>query len=144
MSIECQKQPLNDGAHPYTTFGMASFFLVLTHFFGSIPFHGLNGKIAEVNLDFSVLEQTGHIVRDRYHLGGMVQHGASTLPVAVFDQFHRHHTLEIHLATGFQNIIYDQMPAELRQRIYQWVEQHLHDEWKEGWDREQFIYSSYV
>jgi len=24
MSIECQKQPLNDGAHPYTTFGMAS------------------------------------------------------------------------------------------------------------------------
>src|SRR6266436_4421186 len=25
MSIACQKQPLNDGAHPYTTFGMASF-----------------------------------------------------------------------------------------------------------------------
>ena len=34
------------------------------------------------------------------------------------------------------------MPDELRQRICQWVEQHLHDEWKEGWDREQFIYSS--
>jgi hypothetical protein len=25
MSIACQKQPLNDGAHPYTTFGMASY-----------------------------------------------------------------------------------------------------------------------
>jgi fructose/tagatose bisphosphate aldolase len=33
-----------------------------------------DGKIAEVNLDFSVLEQTGRIVRDRYHLGGVVQH----------------------------------------------------------------------
>jgi hypothetical protein len=25
MSRECQKQPLNDGTHPYTTFGIASF-----------------------------------------------------------------------------------------------------------------------
>ncbi len=88
-------------------------------------------QLAEVTLDFSVLEQTGRIVRDRYHLGGVVQHGTSTLLIEVFDQFPRHHALEIQLATGFQNSIYDQMPAELRQRIYQWVEQHLHDEWKQ-------------
>jgi hypothetical protein len=32
MSIACQKQPLNDGAHPYTTFGMASAFAQIACF----------------------------------------------------------------------------------------------------------------
>ncbi len=66
-----------------------------------------DGGIATVQLDFSVLEDTGKIAREKYHLGGVVQHGASTLPMSDFDQFPRHHTLEIYLATGFQNTIFD-------------------------------------
>jgi fructose/tagatose bisphosphate aldolase len=101
-----------------------------------------DGSIATVQLDFSVLEKTGQIAREKYHLGGVVQHGASTLPDAVFDQFPRHHTLEIHLATGFQNTIYEQLPAALRERMYQWVEDHCQGEWQAGWTREQFMYKT--
>ncbi len=107
---------------------------------GSIPLP--DGRIAEVDLDFSVLERTGRVARDTYHPGGVVQHGASTLPIDVFDQFPRHKTLEIHLATGFQNIIYDQMPEALREYIHLWVEHHCQDECQAGWTKEQFLYTT--
>jgi fructose/tagatose bisphosphate aldolase len=45
---------------------------------GGVPLP--DGSIADVSLDFSVLEHTGQVARDSYHLGGVVQHGASTLP----------------------------------------------------------------
>lgn len=106
---------------------------------GGVPL--ANGQIADVKLDFSVLEQTGTIAREKYHLGGVVQHGASTLPRDLFHLFPGVRTLEIHLATGFQNIIYDQMPAELRQRMYDWVERELKHDWETGWSKEQFIYT---
>lgn len=101
-----------------------------------------NQQIAAVQLDFSVLENTGRIAREKYRLGGVVQHGASTLPIDVFDQFPKHHTLEIHLATGFQNIIYDQMPAELREYMYLWLVHHCQDEWQAELTREQFLYKT--
>jgi len=40
-------------------------------------------------------------------MGGAVQHGASTLPDDMFDLFPKKGTMEVHLATGFQNIIFD-------------------------------------
>lgn len=63
-------------------------------------------------------------------------------PIDVFDQFPKHHTLEIHLATGFQNIIYDQMPEALRAYIYLWMEHHCQDDWQAGWTKEQFLYTA--
>ncbi|WP_052569230.1 hypothetical protein [Ktedonobacter racemifer] len=66
---------------------------------GGVPLP--DGGMAEVKLDFSVLERTGQVAREKYHICGVVQHGASTLPNELFDQFPRHQTLEIHLATGF-------------------------------------------
>lgn len=107
---------------------------------GGIPLP--DGRIAEVNLDFSVLERTGRVARDIYHLGGVVQHGASTLPLEVFDHFPKQKTLEIHLATAFQNSVYDQMPEALREYMYLWVEHHCQDEWQTGWTKEQFIYKT--
>lgn len=107
---------------------------------GGIPL--ADGQIADVKLDFSVLEHTGEVAREKYHLGGVVQHGASTLPHDLFHFFPQKRTLEIHLATGFQNIIYDQIPAALRQRMYDWVERELQHDWKAGWSKEQFIYTS--
>ena len=48
-----------------------------------------------------------------YGLGGAVQHGASTLPLDAFDAFPRVGACEIHLATDFQNMVYEhpQFPA---------------------------------
>jgi fructose/tagatose bisphosphate aldolase len=105
---------------------------------GGIPLP--DGSIADVQLDFSVLDNTGRVAREKYHLGGVVQHGASTLPNELFDQFPKHKTLEIHLATGFQNIVYDTMPDALRQDMYQWVENNRQEEWEAGMNREQFLY----
>ncbi|MEX2007527.1 MAG: class II fructose-bisphosphate aldolase [Candidatus Levyibacteriota bacterium] len=105
---------------------------------GGIPLP--DGKIADVKLDFSVLEDIGNLARETYHIGGVVQHGASTLPNELFGEFPKHKTLEIHLATGFQNIIYENMPDPLKQEIYEWVERSCKDEWEQDWNKEQFIY----
>lgn len=105
---------------------------------GGIPLS--DGKIADVKLDFSVLENIGKLARETFHIGGVVQHGASTLPNELFGEFPKHNTLEIHLATGFQNIVYDNIPKALREEIYKWIEANCKDEWEKDWNREQFIY----
>ena len=53
-------------------------------------------------------------------MAGCVQHGASTLPDDAFHEFPVAGTAEIHLATGFQNIVYDDggLPDELRRRCW--------------------------
>ena len=59
------------------------------------------------------------MAREEYGLAGAVQHGASTLPSNAFGNFPRIETAEIHLATNFQNIVFDhpRLPAELRERL---------------------------
>ena len=74
----------------------------------------------------------------------MVQHGASTLPQEAFDNFPKTETLEVHLATGFQNIIYDSthFPNDLRDEIYTWLSKNCESERKEGQTDEQFYYKA--
>ncbi|MEX2013048.1 MAG: class II fructose-bisphosphate aldolase [Candidatus Levyibacteriota bacterium] len=105
---------------------------------GGIPLP--DGKIADVKLDFSVIEDVGKLAREKYCIGGVVQHGASTLPNELFGEFPKHHALEIHLATGFQNIVYNNMPVELKREIYKWLEENCKDEWEKDWNNEQFVY----
>src|SRR3989338_1003118 len=62
-----------------------------------------DGSIAKVKIDFDTLEELGKAAREQFRVGGVVQHGASTLPQSAFDNFPRRQTLEIHLATAFQN-----------------------------------------
>ncbi|MGH7245536.1 MAG: class II fructose-bisphosphate aldolase, partial [Candidatus Levyibacteriota bacterium] len=107
---------------------------------GGIPLP--DGTIAKVQLDFGVLESVGKVAREKYHVGGAVQHGASTLPNELFNEFPKHKTLEIHLATGFQNIVYDTMPKELSEKISLWLEENCKNESEEGWNKEQFIYKT--
>lgn len=107
---------------------------------GGIPLS--NGKIADVQLDFNVIKDCGKIAREKYKLAGVVQHGASTLPNVLFGEFPKNKTLEIHLATAFQNIIYGNMPEDLKNQMYRWVEKNLKDEWESNWSKEQFIYKS--
>jgi fructose/tagatose bisphosphate aldolase len=106
---------------------------------GGIPLPG--GGVAEVALDFGVLERLGALARAR-GLAGVVQHGASTLPESLFHRFPEVGTAEVHLATGFQNTLYDHpaFPNELRAEITAWLKANAADEAKSGDSEEQFIY----
>ena len=103
-----------------------------------------DGSIAQVSIDFDVLRELSKIARDEYDMGGAVQHGASTLPDEAFDLFTQAGTLEVHLATGFQNIVYDsqEFPEDLRKEIYEHLAVKYDDERKEGETVEQFQYKT--
>jgi len=103
-----------------------------------------DGSIAKVKLDFNTLQTLSRMARGKYGLAGAVQHGASTLPEEAFHRFPETETAEVHLATGFQNIIYESkaLPQELRTRIYDWLKANCASEWKEGQTEEQFIYKT--
>lgn len=106
---------------------------------GGVPLPG--GGVAEVALDFGVLEQLGKLARE-HGLAGAVQHGASTLPEDLFHRFPEVGTAEVHLATGFQNTLYDHpfFPAELRGEISAWLHANAAEQAKPGDSEEQFIY----
>ena len=101
-----------------------------------------DGSIADVAIDFETLRTLSQIARDEYGMSGAVQHGASTLPQSAFGNFPRVETAEIHLATNFQNIAYDHLPPELRDRMYEHCRQNFPDERKAGDTEEQFIYKA--
>ncbi len=109
---------------------------------GGVPL--ADGSVAQVKLDFDTLEKLSEVARSRYGLSGAVQHGASTLPDEAFDRFPAIGTAEIHLATGFQNIIYDSVhfPPELRDKIYEYLKREMTGERKEKDTEEQFIYKT--
>ena len=87
---------------------------------GGVPLP--DGGVAEVKLDFEVLRELGVVARE-YGLAGAVQHGASTLPDELFHRFPAVETAEIHLATGFQNTLYEHpaFPESLHREIEAWV-----------------------
>ena len=101
-----------------------------------------DGSIADVAIDFETLRTLSHIARDEYGMSGAVQHGASTLPQSAFGKFPEVETAEIHLATNFQNLVYDAIPADLRERMYEHCRQNFQDERKAGDTEEQFIYKA--
>jgi fructose/tagatose bisphosphate aldolase len=103
-----------------------------------------DGSIAEVKLDFDTLGNLSKAAREEFGLGGAVQHGASTLPDAAFDKFPDVGTLEVHLATGFQNIIFDSpfFPADLLKTINGHLMKKYASERKEDQTEEQFLYKT--
>jgi len=101
-----------------------------------------DGSIADVAIDFQTLADLSRVARERYGLAGAVQHGASTLPDAAFHHFPRTETAEIHLATNFQNMLYDHLPAALRDEVYAWLRTHAAEERKPTDTDEQFFYKS--
>jgi fructose/tagatose bisphosphate aldolase len=107
---------------------------------GGIPM--ADGTVAEVKLDFDVLKNISKVAREKYGLCGAVQHGASTLPLDLFHRFPETRTAEIHLATEFQNLVYEQMPADLKERIYAYLFTACKDEMKAGQSDEQFLYKA--
>lgn len=83
-----------------------------------------DGSIADVSVDFGTLELLSKVSRAEYGLAGAVQHGASTLPESAFGNFATSTACEIHLATGFMNMLYDHeaFPADLKAEMYAWVD----------------------
>ena len=107
---------------------------------GGVPMP--DGSMAEVKIDFDTLDRMSRVAREEYGLAGCVQHGASTLPDEAFDHFPEHGTAEVHLATGFQNILYDAggLPQDLRDEMMAWCVANCADERKDGETDEQFLY----
>jgi fructose-bisphosphate aldolase, class II len=101
-----------------------------------------DGTIADVKIDFDTLARLSKVAREKYGLAGAVQHGASTLPDSAFHHFPKTETAEIHLATNFQTMLYDNMPGALRDEIYEWLRENAKDERKPSDTDEQFFYKT--
>jgi fructose/tagatose bisphosphate aldolase len=101
-----------------------------------------DGSIAKVEVDFDTMLKLSRISRSDYGMGGAVQHGASTLPEDAFGRFVEAEAVEIHLATNFQNIFYDYIPAGLRDEIYAFLREKFASERKPGMTDEQFFYKT--
>lgn len=103
-----------------------------------------DGSIAQVKLDFNTLKNLSEIARKEYGLAGAVQHGASTLPAEAFHKFPECETAEVHLATEFQNMMYDSkhFPTELKTKMYGWLRTNAAHEAKVGETEEQYLYKT--
>jgi len=100
-----------------------------------------DGSLADVPVDFEVLKNISQACR-KFRIGGSVQHGASTLPDKYFEEFVKAEAIEVHLATGFQNLMMDSkvFPEELLKRMYLWLDEKKQEEKKEGLTDGQFHY----
>ena len=109
---------------------------------GGVPLP--DGSIAQAKIDFNVLREVTEIGRKEYGIAGSVQHGASTLPESVFNKFPESNAVEIHLATGFQNMVLDAptFPADMKQEIRDFCFANAADERKAGETDEQFVYKT--
>jgi fructose/tagatose bisphosphate aldolase len=126
-----------DGAH-----GIAKISVQTGTSHGGVPL--ADGTIAEAKIDFNVLREVTDICRNEYGIAGSVQHGASTLSEEVFNHFPENNAVEIHLATGFQNMTLDaeSFPAEMKEEIRRFCFEHCADERKAGETDEQFVYTT--
>ena len=109
---------------------------------GGVPLP--DGSIAKVKVDFDTIEKLSAMARKDYGLAGVVQHGASTLPNDAFDIFMKKGAAEVHLATGFQNLVYESpsFPVTLKEEMYSYLRTLCASEKKEGETDEQFIYKT--
>jgi len=105
---------------------------------GGIP--DANGNVIKVKLDFDVIKSIGEVARDKYKIAGAVQHGASTLPEEMFHMFVENKAVEVHLATELMNIMIDNLPLELREKMHQWTIENCTDEREEDWNDTQFVF----
>ena len=101
-----------------------------------------DGTLARVDVDFGTLRHLSRVARSAFHLGGAVQHGASTLPEEAFGKFVESEAVEVHLATNFMTMFYDRIPDDLRREMYDWLGVQLASERKAGMTDEQFFYKT--
>ncbi|MEI2618918.1 MAG: class II fructose-bisphosphate aldolase [Thermomicrobiales bacterium] len=103
-----------------------------------------DGTIAKVKVDFETLGQLSTLSREKYGIAGAVQHGASTLPETAFGHFAQANACEVHLATGFQNIMYDSsaFPSDLLAEMYAYLDENHPGDRKPDMTDAQFYYTA--
>ena len=103
-----------------------------------------DGSLARVNVAFDTLAEISRAARKEFGLSGSVQHGASTLPMDVFSRFPESETVEIHLALGFNNLIFDhpRLPEAVKREIRSYVFTHHGGERKPEQTDAQFVYTT--
>ena len=105
---------------------------------------GPDGTVLRVAIDFEALKRISKVAREEYGMAGAVQHGASTLPSEFFGHFPDHDCAEIHLATEFQNMVYDHpsLPLPLKRQVERWVFDNFGAQKKPGETESQFLYKN--
>ena len=108
---------------------------------GGIP--GPDGNVIEVAIAFEVLRMATDRGR-KFGWAGSVQHGASTLPNEMFKLFPEHGAVEVHLATGFQNIQFEHFygVGTFEARVAELLNDRFSSERKDGQTEAQFIYKT--
>lgn len=101
-----------------------------------------DGSIAKVTIAFDVLRDLSRVARKDYGMGGTVQHGASTVPEENFNKFVQNEAIEVHLATNFATMFFDNIPAEFRKEMYAWLDVNASGDRKPGMTDEQFYYKT--
>jgi fructose/tagatose bisphosphate aldolase len=128
-----------DGRSGPATIGLSKVSVQTGTSHGGVPLP--DGGVAAVKLDFGTLERLSVVCRE-YGLAGAVQHGASTLPDELFHRFPAVEAAEVHLATGFQNLLFEHpaFPTELMAEIEGWCGANCAGERKAGESDTQFLY----
>jgi fructose/tagatose bisphosphate aldolase len=105
---------------------------------------GPDGTVQRVKIDFDTLRRISKVAREEFGLAGAVQHGASTLPAEFFGNFPAYDCAEIHLATEFQNMVYDHpvLPLPLKREVERWLFEKMADQKKKGETESQFLYKT--
>jgi hypothetical protein len=93
-------------------------------------------------VDFDTLLALSRVARGEYKTAGAVQHGASTLPEDAFGKFVESEACEVHLATNFQNMLYDRLPKQYMSAVYAYVNQKYGVDRKPTQTDEQFHYEN--
>lgn len=101
-----------------------------------------DGSLAEVTIAFDVLRDLARVARKEYGMGGTVQHGASTVPEENFNKFVQHEAIEVHLATNFTTMFFDNVPADFKKEMYAWLDTNNAADRKAGMTDEQFYYKT--
>ena len=102
-----------------------------------------DGTLAPVDVDYSVLSTITSICQKEYRMAGAVQHGASTLRGDQLAKMPQNGAIEVHLALGFNNLIFDHpsLPQSVKDEIRDYVFVHHAHERGEGETDAQFVYN---
>lgn len=101
-----------------------------------------DGSIAKVTIAFDVLRDLSRVARKDYGMGGTVQHGASTVPEENFNKFVQNEAIEVHLATNFATMFFDNVPEDFRKEMYAWLDVNSAGDRKPNMTDEQFYYKT--
>jgi len=101
-----------------------------------------DGSLAKVTIAFDVLRDLSRVARKEFGMGGTVQHGASTLPEENFNQFVQNEAIEVHLATNFTTMFFDNISSEFKKEMYAWLDVNSASDRKPGMTDEQFYYKT--